>query len=60
MRAYRRDQVINIGHVKQDWVQIEWTASRLADMISGFLKYEYNYFGYIQGSFKLNDNPAAA
>jgi len=29
-------------------------------MISGFLKYEYNYFGYIQGSFKLNENPAAA
>ena len=31
----------------------------LAEMISGFLKYEYNYFGYIQGSFKLNENPAA-
>ena len=29
-------------------------------MISGFLKYEYNYFGYIQGTFKLNENPAAA
>ena len=29
-------------------------------MISGFLKFEYNYFGYIQGSFKLNENPAAA
>jgi hypothetical protein len=28
-------------------------------MISGFIKYEYNYFGYIQGSFKLNENPAA-
>lgn len=32
----------------------------LAEMISGFLKYEYNYFGYIAGSFKLNENPAAA
>ena len=32
----------------------------LAEMISGFLKYEYNYFGYIYGSFKLNENPAAA
>ena len=32
----------------------------LADMISGFLKYEYNYFGYIHGSFKLNENPVAA
>ena len=29
-------------------------------MISGFLKYEYNYFGYIQGTFKLNENPAAS
>ena len=28
-------------------------------MISGFLKFEYNYFGYIQGSFKLNENPAS-
>ena len=32
----------------------------LAEAISGFLKYEYNYFGYIQGTFKLNDNPAAS
>ena len=32
----------------------------MAEMISGFLKYEYNYFGYIAGSFKLNENPAAA
>ena len=31
----------------------------MSDMISGILKYEYNYFGYIQGSFKLNENPAA-
>jgi len=30
----------------------------LAEMISGFLKFEYNYFGYIQGTFKLNENPA--
>ena len=29
-------------------------------MVSGFLKYEYNYFGYIQGTFKLNENPASA
>lgn len=28
-------------------------------MISGFLKYEYNYYGFIQGAFKLNDSPAA-
>ena len=28
-------------------------------MVSGLLKYEYNYFGYIQGSFKLNENPAS-
>lgn len=28
-------------------------------MISGILKFEYNYFGYITGSFKLNENPAA-
>lgn len=27
--------------------------------MSGFMKYEYNYFGYIQGSFKLNESPAA-
>lgn len=32
----------------------------LAEMISGFLKFEYNYFGYLQGTFKLNENPAAA
>tara|TARA_B110000285_G_C15047081_1_gene574905 strand:- start:180 stop:332 length:153 start_codon:yes stop_codon:yes gene_type:complete len=32
----------------------------LADTISGFLKFEYDYFGYIQGTFKLNENPAAA
>ena len=32
----------------------------MADLISGILKYEYNYFGYIQGSFKLNDNPASS
>ena len=31
----------------------------LADLISGFIKFEYNYFGYIQGSFKLNENPVA-
>lgn len=31
----------------------------MAEMISGFLKYEYNYFGYIRGSFKLNENPSA-
>lgn len=31
----------------------------LAETISGFLKYEYNYFGYIQGTFKLNQNPVA-
>jgi hypothetical protein len=31
----------------------------MSDMISGILKFEYNYFGYIQGSFKLNENPAA-
>lgn len=28
-------------------------------MLSGFLKFEYNYFGYIRGSLKLNENPAA-
>ena len=28
-------------------------------MLSGFLKFEYNYFGFIQGVFKLLDNPAA-
>jgi hypothetical protein len=28
-------------------------------MISGLLKFEYNYFGYILGSFKLNENPAS-
>jgi hypothetical protein len=28
-------------------------------MISGLLKFEYNYFGYIMGSFKLNENPAS-
>ena len=31
----------------------------IAEMLSGFLKFEYNYFGYIQGTLKLNDNPAA-
>lgn len=31
----------------------------MSDMISGILKFEYNYFGYITGSFKLNENPAA-
>jgi hypothetical protein len=34
-------------------------ATHFAEMISGFLKFEYNYFGYIQGSFKLNENPAS-
>lgn len=29
-------------------------------MLQGFLKFEYNYFGYIQGSFKLNENPVAS
>jgi hypothetical protein len=28
-------------------------------MISGILKFEYNYYGYVQGSFKLNENPSA-
>lgn len=28
-------------------------------MISGLVKFEYNYFGYITGSFKLSENPAA-
>ena len=28
-------------------------------MITGILKFEYNYFGYVQGSFKLNENPSA-
>lgn len=28
-------------------------------MISGLVKFEYNYFGYVQGSFKLSENPAA-
>jgi len=28
-------------------------------MVSGFLKFEYNYFGYMSGSFKLDENPAA-
>jgi hypothetical protein len=28
-------------------------------MLSGYLKFEYNYFGYIQGTLKLNENPAA-
>jgi len=31
----------------------------MSDMISGILKFEYNYFGYIMGSFKLSENPAA-
>lgn len=31
----------------------------MSDLISGILKFEYNYYGYIQGSFKLNENPAA-
>jgi magnesium-transporting ATPase (P-type) len=31
----------------------------MSDMISGILKFEYNYFGQISGSFKLNENPAA-
>lgn len=31
----------------------------MSDMISGVLKFEYNYFGYIAGSFKLNENPTA-
>mmetsp|Transcript_22999 Transcript_22999/g.35546 ORF Transcript_22999/g.35546 Transcript_22999/m.35546 type:complete len:82 (+) Transcript_22999:781-1026(+) len=31
-----------------------------AEILSGFLKYEYNYFGHIQGTLKLNDNPAAS
>ena len=30
------------------------------DMLSGFLKFEYNYFGFVQGVLKLHDNPAAA
>jgi hypothetical protein len=30
-----------------------------ADMMSGQLKLEYNYFGYIMGSFKLSENPQA-
>ena len=34
-------------------------SEHVAEMISGIIKYEYNYFGYIQGSFKLNDNPTA-
>mmetsp|Transcript_1508 Transcript_1508/g.2006 ORF Transcript_1508/g.2006 Transcript_1508/m.2006 type:complete len:153 (-) Transcript_1508:5754-6212(-) len=33
---------------------------QLAELLSGFLKYEYNYYGYIQGTFKLNENPAAS
>lgn len=33
--------------------------AHMADMLSGFLKFEYNYFGYIRGSLKLNENPAA-
>ena len=28
-------------------------------MISGIIKFEYNYFGYISGSFKLSENPTA-
>jgi len=35
------------------------SAIHFAEMISGLLKFEYNYFGYIQGSFKLNENPAS-
>lgn len=31
----------------------------MSDMISGILKFEYNYFGYIFGSFKLSENPTA-
>lgn len=31
----------------------------LADLISGIIKYEYNYFGQISGTFQLNDNLAA-
>ena len=34
-------------------------SEHIAEMISGVLKFEYNYFGYIQGSFKLNENPTA-
>lgn len=34
-------------------------AAHFAEMISGLLKFEYNYFGYIMGSFKLNENPAS-
>lgn len=35
------------------------TERHFADMISGQLKLEYNYFGYIMGSFKLSENPQA-
>ena len=28
-------------------------------MLSGLLKFEYNYSGYIMGTFKLNENPAS-
>lgn len=34
-------------------------SAHYAEMISGFLKYEYNQLGFIQGSFKLNENPAS-
>lgn len=34
-------------------------SEHMAEMISGLLKFEYNYFGYIQGSFKLSENPTA-
>ena len=27
--------------------------------MQGIIKYEYNYFGYIQGSFKHSENPTA-
>lgn len=29
-------------------------------MINGQIKYEYNYYGYITGSFKLSENPDAS
>ena len=28
-------------------------------MLNGHIKFEYNYFGYITGSFKLSENPDA-
>ena len=35
------------------------TEAKFVDQISGLLKWEFNNFGFLSGSFKQNDNPAA-